>query len=290
MTLLSGGEFFIKQLYITDLDGTLLNNNGYLSENTVRTVNSLIDRGMYFTFATARSVYSAKPLTSALNINVPYILMNGVSIYNPENNTYIKNEYIQPEVSSEIIDVFREHNLKCFMYKIHDDVLTAYFTEINSQVMNSFAEVRRNNYNKPFVQCADLADHADGETVYFTVTGEYERLLPVKTGIEKIKGINHAFYRDTYTGKYYLEIFSESASKANGIKYLRNEYGFDKVVCFGDNFNDMAMFREADVKIAVGNAVNELKKSADFVALPNENDGVAKWLAENGDNHERIFI
>lgn len=271
----------IRRLYISDLDGTLLDNNAGISDFTAGTINKLIEKGMYFTFATARSVYSAKPITSGLNINIPYILMNGVSIYNPENNSYIRNNYIQPEVSAEIIGVFKKHDLKCFMYKIHDDVLTAYFTEITSQVMNSFAEVRKNNYNKPFVQCTDLADHADSETVYFTVTGEYERLFPVKSAVENIKGVNHAFYRDTYTKKYYLEIFSESASKANGIKYLRNKYGFDEVVCFGDNFNDMAMFGESDVKIAVGNAVPELKELADFVALPNENDGVAKWLSEN---------
>lgn len=271
----------IRQLYITDLDGTLLNKIGYLSEATVQTVNSLIDSGMYFTFATARSVYSAKPLTSALNINVPYILMNGVSIYNPKNNTYIKNEYISPEISVQIINVFRENNLKCFMYRIENEILTAYFTEITSQVMQSFAESRQKNYNKPFVQCRDLADVADCKTVYFTTTGEYEKILPVKNIIETIKGVNYAFYQDTYTERYFLEIFSSDASKADGIKYLRNEYGFDRVVCFGDNFNDMAMFREADVKIAVGNAVPELKKLADSIALPNENDGVAKWLAEN---------
>lgn len=279
--MLYGGENIIRRLYISDLDGTLLNNSGYLSGNTIRTVNALIDKGMYFTFATARSVYSARPLTSALDINVPYILMNGVSIYNPENNTYIKNEYILPEVSSEIIRVFKENNVRCFMYRTENDILTAYFTEITSQVMKSFAESRQKNYNKPFVQCADLSDMADSKTVYFTTTGDYEKILPVKNIISQIKGVNHAFYKDTYTDKYFLEIFSENASKANGIKYLRNEYGFDEVVCFGDNFNDMAMFEESDIKIAVGNAVPELKELADFVALPNENDGVAKWLAEN---------
>lgn len=236
---------------------------------------------MYFTFATARSVYSAKPLTSALNISVPYVLMNGVSIYNPENNTYIKNNYIQPEVSSEIIRAFNENNLKCFMYKICDNVLTAYFTEITSQVMQSFAESRKNNYNKPFVQCRDFADVADSKTVYFTVTGEYEKILPVKNIIRTIKGINYDFYQDTYTKKYFLEIFSESASKAGGIKYLRNKYSFDEVVCFGDNFNDMVMFGEADTKIAVNNAVPELKETADFITAENDRDGVASWLSEN---------
>ncbi|MDE6780431.1 MAG: Cof-type HAD-IIB family hydrolase [Ruminococcus sp.] len=270
-----------KRLYISDLDGTLLNNSAGLSEFTIKTVNALIEKGMYFTFATARSVYSAKPLTSALNISVPYVLMNGVSIYNPENNIYIKNNYIQPEISYEIIRAFNENNLKCFMYKICDNVLTAYFTEITSQVMQSFAESRKNNYNKPFVQCRDFSDVADDKTVYFTVTGEYEKILPVKNIIRTIKGVNYAFYQDTYTKKYFLEIFSESASKANGIKYLRNKYSFDEVVCFGDNFNDMAMFGEADTKIAVRNAVPELKETADFITAENDRDGVAKWLSEN---------
>lgn len=278
--MLSGGDF-IKKLYISDLDGTLLDNNAGLSDFTVKNINALIGQGMYFTFATARSVYSAKPITSALDINIPYILMNGVSIYNPRNDTYVKNEYITPEYSAQIIRAFSENNLKCFMYKIHDNVLTAYFTEITSQVMKSFAESRKNNYNKPFVQCRDLADEADGETVYFTTTGEYEEILPVRNIIQTIKGVNHAFYQDTYTGKYYLEIFSDKASKANGIKYLRNEYGFDEVVCFGDNLNDLPMFAESDIKIAVDNAKPELKAVADFIVPSNNDNGVAEWLTRN---------
>ncbi|MDE6833583.1 MAG: HAD family hydrolase, partial [Ruminococcus sp.] len=71
----------IKRLYITDLDGTLLDSSGKVSVNTVKIINSLIGNGIYFTFATARSVYSAKPITAGININVPCILMNGVSIY-----------------------------------------------------------------------------------------------------------------------------------------------------------------------------------------------------------------
>lgn len=259
----------------------MFNNNGNISEFSINIINSLIYKGMNFTFATARSVYSAKPLTAKLNINVPYILMNGVSIYNPNNNLYVKNEYIPSNVSSEIIRAFKENNLNCFMFKINNNILAAYFTEITSQVMQSFAESRKNNYNKPFIQCKDLIDVADETTIYYAVTGEYEKLLPTKKAIESINGINYAFYQDTYTHKYFLEIFSGTASKANGIRFLQNEYGFDKIVCFGDNFNDMAMFEKSDLKIAVDNAVPELKKLADFIALSNENDGVAKWLSEN---------
>lgn len=271
----------IKRLYITDLDGTLLNSMGEVSENTIKKINSLTENGMHFTFATARSVYSAKPITAGLNINIPCILMNGVSIYNLYENRYVKNEYINTDNSLRIINIFKENNLNCFMYRIENNILKAYFTEINSYVMRSFAESRKNNYNKPFVQCGDLSDMADDKTVYFTITGEYEELSPVKNAISGIKGIDHTFYRDTYTWKYYLEIFSENASKANGIKYLRSKYGFDEVICFGDNLNDLSMFSESDIKIAIGNAVPELKEMADFITSENDCDGVAKWLTQN---------
>jgi hydroxymethylpyrimidine pyrophosphatase-like HAD family hydrolase len=96
--------------------------------------------------------------------------------------------------------------------------------------------------------------------------------------VSEIEGTDFTFYEDTYTGKWYLEIFSDKASKANAVKYLREKYKFDKVTAFGDNLNDLSLFREADVKIAVANAKQELKNSADLVIGSNDDDGVAKWL------------
>lgn len=79
-------------LYISDLDGTLLNSDAQVSAESAKLINAAIDKGIRFTFATARSVYSAAPITSAININVPCILMNGVSVYDLKTDTYIKNE------------------------------------------------------------------------------------------------------------------------------------------------------------------------------------------------------
>ena len=144
--------------------------------------------------------------------------------------------------------------------------------------MQSFAEVRRNRYNKPYVQCADLLDAADGRTIYYTALDEHEKLLPVKNAIDSIDGVDYAFYEDTYTGKWFLEVFSAKASKSNGLRYLRERYGFDEVVAFGDNLNDLPMFSEADIKVAVGNARDEVKAAADYIIGTNDEDGVAEWL------------
>jgi len=268
----------LKTLYVSDLDGTLLDPSPKITSRTAETLNFLIAKGMEFTFATARSIYSAVPITSALDINVPCILMNGVSIYDIVNERYIKNEFIAPEDSAEILRIFGKYGIHCFMYRIDNGILTCYYSELTTKVMQSFAEVRKHEYKKPFVQCR-LADYADEYTVYFTTTGPYEELLPVKLEAKKIAGVNIAFYLDVYNGAWYLEIFSHKASKANALRFLRENYGFDKVVAFGDNLNDLPMFEQADTKIAVGNARDEVKAAADIVIGTNDKDGVAEYLA-----------
>jgi hypothetical protein len=269
----------LKRLYISDLDGTLLDPKPEITARTAEVINALTARGMYFTFATARSIYSALPITSALDINVPCILMNGVSIYDIKNNSYIKSEFIDPEVSAELLRIYKRHGVECFMYRIEEGALICYYSELTSRVMRSFAEVRKHEYKKPFVQCR-LEDYADGYTVYFTTRGRYEELLPVKLEAEKIAGIDHAFYLDVYDDSWYLELFSHKASKSNGLRFLREKYGFDEVAAFGDNLNDLPLFAEADVKIAVGNARDEVKAAADYVIGTNSDDGVARWLLD----------
>lgn len=268
----------MKRLYITDLDGTLLNSNGEISTKTADIINGLISRGICFTFATARSVYSAKPITSAININVPCILMNGVSIYDLSADRYIANQYIPVSASEKIVEAFRKADAECFMYRFNERVLTCYYTEITSRVMKAFAEVRKNNYNKPYVQCSSLLEAADDMTIYYTALTDYEKLLPVKETIDGMEDADCAFYKDTYTGKWFLEVFSAKASKSNGIRFLRERYGFDEVVAFGDNLNDLPMFAQADKKIAVGNAREEVKAAADIVIGTNDEEGVAEWL------------
>lgn len=267
----------MKRLYISDLDGTLLNPEPKITARTAELINSLTAKGMSFTFATARSIYSAVPITSALDINVPCILMNGVSVYDIKNKRYIKSEFIDPAVSAKLLEIYKRHGVECFMYRIDNGALTCYYSELTSRVMQSFAEVRKHEYKKPFVQCR-LEDYADEYTVYFTTRGKYDELYPVKLEAERIKGVDHAFYLDVYDDSWYLEIFSHKASKSNGLRFLREEYGFDEIVAFGDNLNDLPMFEQADVKIAVGNARDEVKSAADIVIGTNDEDGVAEWL------------
>ena len=110
------------------------------------------------------------------------------------------------------------------------------------------------------------------------VFDEYEKIKSIAEEISKIDGINVNYYRDVYEDCYFLEAYSSEASKANGIKYLSKYINYDKVVCFGDNVNDIPMFELADESYATSNAADEIKKIATDVIGSCEEDGVAEFL------------
>lgn len=272
----------MKELFITDLDGTLLYSDGRLSDITAEIINQFIESGGAFTFATARTASSAVKITEKINVNVPCILMNGVSIYDIQNKIYIKNEYINKKAAENVSKIFKQFNIQPFMYKIKNNRLYALYTGFENKQMYEFFLLRRNKYDKPFIKCSDFICESDENTVYFTILGEYEKLSPVKVFLDKISGIGSAFYRDVYNkGLWFLEVFSDRASKSNGVKFIKEYGNFDFVTCFGDNLNDLPMFSVCDRRIAVGNAKEEVKSAADEVIGCNDADSAALWIKKN---------
>ena len=90
------------------------------------------------------------------------------------------------------------------------------------------------------------------------------------------------YYLDVYHPEnYYLEVASARASKANAVHRIRRDGGFDKIVAFGDNYNDLPLFDAADETCAVANARAEVRERADHVIGANTEDGVALWIREN---------
>ncbi len=267
-----------KILYISDLDGTLLNSQAELSEFTKDTINQLVSQGMNFTFATARTIYSAEPITKDLKLSVPCILNNGASVYNMQTGEYVKNNFIPEKTAEKIIRLFRSNNVCCFVFKFMNERLVTCYDRVEDEYMCNYIIERQNGFNQPFIRCDNVAEALDGRDIYINSVGPYESLLPIRNAVMEMDDADCAFYRDTYSEKWFLEIFSVESSKANGLKYLRNEYGFDKIVAFGDNLNDLSMFNEADIKIAVSNAQAELKQQADLIITSNSKDGVAKYL------------
>jgi len=272
----------MKTLYVSDLDGTLLLPNVTLSKRTTRILNDLIKEGVHFSVATARSIASVKHILEDVNINIPIILMNGACIYDLESSKYIKVNAFPEDSKKLLLNIIDGHNLKGFAYTIKENKLSTYYEDISLKPLYDFYQERVDKYNKPFIKVKSFSSLIDEPMVYFSLMDTKDNLEPIYNVLLDMNQVGYTFYKDNYTEDiWYLEMYSTEASKYNALQYVRNLYEYDKVVCFGDNRNDLPMFKASDLKIAVENAFPELKNEADIIIASNKEDGVALWLKNN---------
>lgn len=268
----------MKTLYVSDLDGTLFDSCGHLSDFTRDSLNKLIADGMNFTVATARSVSSAAGLLDDLDLKVPAVMMNGVFLTDVPTQKQIYVNYYPIELAHQVIDVFKKCDRPPLVFSFNGEFIECEFTEARNDYERQFIAKRQKLYRR-FERVEDYT--VDGSTVYINGIDRKEIMQAVADELQKIDGIKFSHYLDTYSGdKYFVEVYVESAGKWNSIKRLKEMYGFDRVVAFGDNGNDVEMLKNSDVAVAVGNALPPAKEVADIVIDTNDNDGVAKYLLE----------
>jgi len=278
----------LKTLYISDLDGTLLSRDAEISEFTANTLNRLIENGMHFSIATARTYSTAVKILNKVNIQLPIIMMNGVVIFDLFKNKYLNTEKLDNQMAKEVIHLLKKHQIGGLMYTIKDDIMSTYFDNISTPYMREFMEHRQTQFGKVFIKSDSLLYECRDDTVYFSVLDIKEKLECALMDLKQIDGIHVEFYRDVYSDNmweeelWFLEICDAKASKKSAVHYLREHYGFDQVVSFGDNLNDLPMFEESDESYAVANARVEVKSKATGCIESNVDDGVAKWLKKNG--------
>lgn len=269
-----------KVLYVTDLDGTLLNKSDRVSKRSIEIINRLVDRGMQFTYATARSLVSASVVTQGLSTKIPVIAYNGAFIFQPATGKILSRAYFSSEEMTHAADVIRSYGVSPLVYSFINGVEKVSWNPVHeNDGVKRYLSLRQGDRRlRPVENDAELYE---GEIFYFTCIGTRDELMPVYYAF-----VNDARYRCTiqqelYRPEYFCEIMPVGATKAKAIRKLKEICGCDKVISFGDAINDIPMFEISDECYAVENAVEELKAAADGVIQSNENDGVATWLEQH---------
>ena len=262
-------------LFVTDLDGTLLNPDATLPEGAVEAIHDLHRNGVRLTCATARTIRSAAFILSGLPFPAPIALMNGVLMRDMNEGRYVDSNLLTPETADRILTVGGEP----FVYTLtpEGELFTAYH-RIANEHMEDFIKERVDKYGKPFRQMEDfrLLLEEKQRIIYCCYLDTDDRLRPVYEAICALRNnagepmVKCAYYSDHYRpGLWYLEVFSTGASKGNVCRRLRELTGRQVIVCFGDNNNDLPMFAESDYAFAVERAVDAVKEAADAV-IPGE--------------------
>lgn len=273
----------MRTLYVTDLDGTLLNSNDQISQYSMEIINGLVAKGMQFTYATARSLVSASVVAKGLSTTVPVIAYNGALIVNPATGEVISSLSFTGEEAARIREVLQEHGANPLVYAYVDGVeRVSYVTGRENEGIRRYLEVRKGD--RRFRPLEDETLLYQGNIFYFTCIADREELLPLYEIFKRDGRYRCTLQQELYRPEFFLEIMPEKASKAEAIKRLKEIWHCGKVVSFGDAVNDIPMFEISDECYAVANGVAELKACATGVIASNDEDGVARWLADMEDS------
>ncbi len=262
-------------LYISDLDGTLLNSSKKIKPRAAEMLNDMIDNGVMFTYCTARSLNSASEIMKDVNIQLPVSLMNGVFIYDVIKNKYIKKNFPDEKAIKLLKETVVRLNERPMIHSIIDNkVKNSYI--VGSPTLKSYLKEHKNDER---MRAVESYDELFAGQIFYAVF-----LNPInKNELDKIfipeNGFSHTYYRDVYDeNMYWYEIFSSTASKANAVLQLKEIIGADEVVCFGDSDNDLPMFSVSDRCYAVENASDEIKAEASAIIGSNEAVGVPLFI------------
>lgn len=258
----------IKALFF-DLDGTLLNSNKDISNKTKKTIIKCKEKGIKLFVATARF-----PL---LNQSLP-LVWDTLSIF--DGGSYYNGGCIEIDKKKKYFPIPNYIVKKIIEYTCVYDSLNITLQLKNEIHAFRFPLENISDWKLNIEQVISLNQVKNIDTIKILIF--YENLIDSKIIIdEKLVTLlrefclNKAQFSLTDKGKV-IQIMAKSADKLSGIERIRKKLKInkDEIAVFGDDYNDIEMLSAYEYSIAMGNAEDEIKNSAKYVTLDNNNDGI----------------
>lgn len=283
------------KLVAVDLDGTLLNSYGEISENTKRVVKKVMKNGVEFVLASGRSIDSIKNIANDLG-GIQYIIAgNGAVMYDIKQQKNIYENYIPKDKALELIKTCEENSIFYNVYtnktivtnSLRYNVLYYYKENLNKEdskrtsitIVDSIPDYVKNMQDEKIMKLF-ICDET--ESVFKSIIKKFEDM----PNLEKLD-VAHMSRKIIKKGTekipieyYYTEISMKNVDKWNAVENLINKIGIQKeeVIAIGDNINDKKMIEEAGLGISLEGSSPVVTKIADYITLDNNNDGVAMAL------------
>ena len=270
-----------KTLYVSDLDGTLLNTESLVSPKSAEGLNRLIEDGALFTIATARTPATVVPLMRSIDVHLPFIVLNGAALWNHSKGDYERVHVLDPATVEQVCKVFESRGLHPFVYRREGHMVYAHHVGSLSKQEKIFVQERLNLPLKQFfLEDEHYYHHPDVMLIYSMQ--DYGKLRRVFETLQTDVECSPFLYHDIYDFESGLmEVYRKGVSKAQAIKALAQKCGATRIVVFGDNRNDIPMMQAATLAVATDNAFPEVKAVAHEVIGDNDSDSVMHWIEQD---------
>ena len=284
------------KIAVIDLDGTMLNQYGIVTQNTKDAIKEAQNKGIEIIIASGRPIDSIKAIAKQIESKKYFISGNGAIIYDISKDETIYENTIKKQKALEIIKICEENSIYYNIYTEKEIVAKS----LQCNVLYYHKEnVNKEDKDKTHINIVeniyDYISNRDEKIVKITVCDKNKlifnsiiRKLKEITEIELLD-VSHMSRKIIHQGTeeipieyFYTEISAKNVDKWNAIEFLKEKMNIktEEVIAIGDNINDKKMIEKAGLGIAMGQSHPEVKKVAKQITTSNLEDGVASALRE----------
>lgn len=266
------------KLVCIDMDGTLLNSNKKVTEETKKVLLEARNKGVKIAISTGRIYNNAAFYSKYIGLNSPVIAANG-AIIKDVNDKEIYKGVIGYETCKKVLEVLKKYKMKP-NFHTHNSIFCGGILEklfiylfitrgIPSDYKVKLYSVKDNEWDKV------LLDNQSEILKCISIHTSKEVVKKVREELKQIKGIEVSS-----SNMLNLEINAEGVCKGKGVEILGEKLGIKKeeIIAIGDNENDLTMIEYAGLGVAMGNAPQFIKDKADYITSTNNQEGVSKVI------------
>lgn len=284
------------KLIAIDLDGTMLNKYGIITQNTKDIIKKVQEKGIEIIIASGRTINSVKNFSKEINSKNYFISGNGAITYDIKNDKILYENVLSKNKVLQVIKICEENSIYYSVYtengiitkNLNFNTLYYYKENLNKE------EKDKTNINivQDIYKYIDEKDEKilkimicdDNQSVFKSILKKLGEITDIE-----ILEVSHMSRKLIKQGTeeialeyFYTEITSKNVDKWNALEKLIELLNITKeeVITIGDNANDIKMIKNAGLGIAMGESAPYVKEQANIVAESNDNDGVAMFLKQ----------
>lgn len=282
------------KLLAIDLDGTLLNSYGDISNENKEAIKYALNKGVEVVLASGRDPLTMQKISRELGIENYLIAGNGASVYDIKAQKNIYENFIDTNKALKIIKMCKENSIFFNLYT--DKGIITESLNFNVKVFNSENNHKASEKQTNIEIVKDIYEYAQNNplNILKIIICDDSKIIfnNISQKLKQIKGIEvldvaHMSRKIIRVGTeeveieyYYTEVSSKDVDKWNAIEYLINTLQIKKeeVMAIGDNINDKKMVQNSAVGVAMGKSALAIKNIGDFITEDNNSNGVEKAI------------
>ncbi len=272
-----------SELFVSDMDGTLLRSGGVLSQCSRQGLADLLAAGVRFTVASARAWAEMTPILGDLPLQLPVIAVNGAYLTDYATGRHLVINHLDKDLAAAVYGDILNAALLPFVVAHHGGEDCLYWEKLINPEMQWYHDMLEMHNDARLRPIGRLRDALARTVIAFAVMGPKGNVCGLAERLAaEYPGLLESFlFENPYSpGHWWLTIHDRKACKSIALRELLEIEGIrpEQLTVFGDHINDIKMFQLAGRAVAVANAEDCVKQHADQIIASNDDDAVVDYI------------